>query len=130
MTSPILQGNGAEVFRVLHPCLQTLPGAVPLDEARLTDRRRLAVLLQAAGLLSVLVRAGWRLADPAAVRVTTDGRLVAGGAEPGRSPHAQEVLCELLDRLSAASVPDKQSIAICAQAETLIELCRESCSPS
>jgi two-component system NtrC family response regulator len=76
-----------------------LPGAVPLDEVHFTDRRRLAVLLQAAGVLSVLERAGWRLADLAAVRVTADGRLVAGGAEPGRSPHAQEVLCELLDRL-------------------------------
>ncbi len=99
MTNPIPRGSGAEVFCVLHPCLHPLPGAFPLDEVRLTDRRRLAVLLQAAGLLSVLERAGWRLADPAAVRVTADGRLVAGDAEPGRSPHAQKVLCELLDRL-------------------------------
>jgi two-component system NtrC family response regulator len=73
-----------------------------VDEARLTGRRRLAVLLQAAGLLSVLERAGWRIADPGAVRVTADGRLVAGHAEPGRSPQAQEVLCGLLDRLFGA----------------------------
>jgi transcriptional regulator with AAA-type ATPase domain len=70
-----------------------------LGEARLIDRRRLAVLLQAAGLLSVLERAGWRIADWTAARVTPDGRLTVDGAEPGRPRPAQEVLCELLDRL-------------------------------
>ena len=88
---------------MLHPCLEPSPGAVPLAEARLTGRRRLAVLLQAAGLLSVLERAGWRLADPETVRVAADGRLVAECTEPGRSPHAQEILCGLLDRLFGES---------------------------
>jgi len=99
MTSPIPLRSGARVLRVLHPCLVSLPGAVPLDEARLIDRQRLAILLQAAGLLSALERAGWRIADWSAARAAPDGRLAAGEAEPGRSRHAQEVLCELLDRL-------------------------------
>jgi DNA-binding NtrC family response regulator len=103
---------------------------------RLTDRRRLAVLLQAAGLLSVLERAGWRLAEPAAARVTADGRLVAGRVEPGRSPHAQEVLCELLDRLfgvvslgetGAKSLPGKGEAR--GTARTLLASWRQSLVP-
>lgn len=87
------------MVRVLHACLEPLPGAVPLAEARLIDRQRLAVLLQAAGLLSTLDRAGWRIADWGGARALPDGRLTVDGAEPGRSGPAQEVLCGLLERL-------------------------------
>jgi two-component system NtrC family response regulator len=61
------------------------------------------VLLQAAGLLSLLDQAGWRLAagwEPA--RIGPDGRLALGedGAVPGRPPQtAQELLLDLAARL-------------------------------
>jgi two-component system NtrC family response regulator len=74
-----------------------------LAEARLIDRQRLAVLLQAAGLLSTLERAGWRIVDWNAARLASYGRLTVAGAEPGRSRPAQELLCELLDRLFAGA---------------------------
>ena len=88
---------------VVHPCLATLPRAVPLGESCLTDRRKVGVLLQAAGLLSLLERAGWRLAagwEPA--RTGPDGRLGIGedGAVPGRSAGSpQELLLDLTARL-------------------------------
>ncbi|HEV8577540.1 MAG TPA: sigma 54-interacting transcriptional regulator [Thermoanaerobaculia bacterium] len=88
---------------VVHPCLESLPRAVPLGEARLTDRRKVGVLLQAAGLLSLLDRAGWRLASgwqPA--HIAADGRLAIGedGAAPGRSTEpARDLLLDLVARL-------------------------------
>jgi two-component system, NtrC family, response regulator len=91
---------------VVHACLESPPHAVPLGEARLTDRRKVGVLLQAAGLLSLLERAGWRLAsgwEPA--RIAADGRLAVGedGAVPGRSPlPAQDLLLDLTARLFGA----------------------------
>ncbi|HEX9943819.1 MAG TPA: sigma 54-interacting transcriptional regulator [Thermoanaerobaculia bacterium] len=88
---------------VVHACLESQRGAVPLGDARLTDRRRTAVLLQAAALLSLLDRAGWHLAagwDGA--RIAADGRLVVGedGVAPGRSSRtAQGLLLDLTARL-------------------------------
>src|SRR6185295_11150816 len=88
---------------VVHPCLESPPRAIPLGEARLTDRRKVGVLLQAAGLLSLLEQARWQLAagwQPA--RVTAEGRLVMGegGAAPGRPPQpAQDHLLDLTARL-------------------------------
>jgi len=97
---------------VVHPCLELPARAVPLREARLTDRRKVGVLLQAAGLLSLLDRARWRLAsgwEPA--RVTTAGRLALGedGARPGRSSlPTQELLLDLTARLfGEGSVPGR-----------------------
>src|SRR3954466_13749674 len=43
---------------ILHPCLVSPARSFPLSEAWLTDRQRVGVLLQAAGLLSLLDRAG------------------------------------------------------------------------
>jgi two-component system NtrC family response regulator len=84
---------------VVHPCLESLPRAIPLAEARLTDRRKVGLLVQAAGLLSLLDRAGWRLvAGWAAARVAAEGRLALGedSAAPGRSQRpAQDLLLEL-----------------------------------
>ena len=91
---------------VFHPCLETFRRGVPLGEACLTDRRKVGVLLQAAGLLSLLDQAGWRLAagwEPA--RIDPEGRLGIGedGAVPGRSagsPQApQSLLLDLTARL-------------------------------
>ena len=88
---------------VVHPCLESPPRAIPLGEARLTDRRKVGVLLQAAGLLSLLEQARWQLAagwQPA--RVTAEGRLVMGegAAAPGGPPHpAQDLLLDLTARL-------------------------------
>ncbi|MFP5285794.1 MAG: hypothetical protein ACLGI9_08650, partial [Thermoanaerobaculia bacterium] len=73
--------------------------AVPLGAARLTGQQRIAVLLEAAGLLSLLDRAGWAVPDWSLARVTPEGRL-AVEAMPGLSErHAQEILRELLGRL-------------------------------
>lgn len=85
---------------VVHPSLDPGARSLPLPAARLTDQQRIAVLLQAAGLLSLLDRAGWAVPDWSAARVTSEGRLVLIDAAPGLSErHAQEILRELLGRL-------------------------------
>ena len=88
---------------VVHPCLASPPRSIALAEARLSDRRKVAVLLEAAGLLSLLERAGWRLvAGWETARITPAGRLMVGetGAAPGRSSYpAQEALLDLAARL-------------------------------
>ncbi|MES1243941.1 MAG: hypothetical protein ABUT39_20225, partial [Acidobacteriota bacterium] len=76
------------------------PGLIPLTLSRLADQHRLSVLLQAAGLLSLLDRAGWRVPDWSAARVSPEGILKLPAAVPGRLPlPAQEILRELLGRL-------------------------------
>jgi DNA-binding NtrC family response regulator len=88
---------------VVHPCLTAPARSLALAEARLTDRRKVAALLEAAGLLSLLDRAGWRLAvEWDAARISPAGELVVGveGAAPGRSSRpGQEILLDLLRRL-------------------------------
>jgi hypothetical protein len=72
--------------QVLHPALATA-AAAPLPAARLTDRQRLAVLLEGAALLSLLERAGWRLPRSwEGAGVAAGGRLAlpAAAAAPGR----------------------------------------------
>ncbi len=87
---------------VVHACLASPPRSIALAEARLTDRRKVATLLEAAGLLSLLDRAGWRLAAGwEAARISPAGRLVVGedGAAPGRSSlPCQELLLDLVRR--------------------------------
>src|SRR6185369_14210224 len=59
-------------------------GARALDDVELGDRLRLGVVLQGAGLLSLLHRAGWHLAHGwRAARVSPDGSLHAGGGAVG-----------------------------------------------
>jgi two-component system, NtrC family, response regulator len=85
---------------VVHPSLEPVPRSIPLAAARLTGQQRIGVLLEAAGLLSLLDRAGWAVLDWALVRVTPEGRLAVPEAAPGLSErHAQEILRELLGRL-------------------------------
>jgi DNA-binding NtrC family response regulator len=88
---------------VVHPCLASPARSIALAEARLTDRRRVAALLEGAGLLSLLDRAGWRLADGwGAARISPADRLVVGedGAVRGRSSFpCQELLLDLAGRL-------------------------------
>jgi two-component system NtrC family response regulator len=89
--------------QVIHGTLAPAPAALPLAMARLTDRQRLAALLEGAALLSLLEHAGWWLPrgwDGA--RVAAGGRLAlaAEAVSPGRSPRPpQEQLTELLLRL-------------------------------
>src|SRR4051812_49571645 len=76
---------------VLHACLASpaRPArSMALAEARLTDRRKVAALLEGAGLLSLLDRAGWRLAAGwEGARISPEGRLAVGAdaAAPRRS---------------------------------------------
>jgi two-component system, NtrC family, response regulator len=97
--------------QVAHPALAASAAAPALEAARLTDRQRIAVLLEGAGLLSLLERAGWWLPRGwAAARVSPGDRLLLppGAASPGRSPRPpQEQLRELLLRLfgAAAAAP-------------------------
>ncbi|HYU36178.1 MAG TPA: sigma 54-interacting transcriptional regulator [Thermoanaerobaculia bacterium] len=99
---PSLQGA---VARLVHPCLEPLPdGGEPISGTHLTHVQRLGVVLQAAGLLSLLERAGWGLAGWDAARLGRDGRLarleVAGRLGPARSPRpCQDLLRDLLARL-------------------------------
>ena len=91
---------------VVHACLASPPRSIALAEARSTDRRKVAVLLEGAGLLSLLERAGWRLTDGwERARLSPAGRLAVGedGAAPGRSSRpAQEMLLDLAERLFGA----------------------------
>ncbi|HEX5719598.1 MAG TPA: hypothetical protein VF179_25785, partial [Thermoanaerobaculia bacterium] len=85
---------------VVHPSLEPVPRSIPLAAARLTGQQRIGVLLEAAGLLSLLDRAGWAVLDWSLARVTPEGRLAAPEAAPGLCErHAQEILRELLGRL-------------------------------
>ena len=88
-------------LQVVHPALEASPAAVPLAEAWLTDRHLLAVVLQAAGLLSLLERVRWQVASAwPDVRVTPEGLLAVEAVAPGLAPRpAQEMLRELLTRL-------------------------------
>lgn len=98
--APVLRG--APVARLVHVCLEPLPdGGHPVVGTRLTHQRRAGVILQAAGLLSLLERAGWGLAGWDAARLSPEGRLsVCGRLGPARSPRpAQELLRDLLTRL-------------------------------
>lgn len=88
--------------RVVHPSLEAHPRSTPLSAARLTDQQRIAVLLEAAGLLSLLDRAGWAVQDWSCARVNSAGRLTLpdGVAAAGvAESQAQEVLRGVLGRL-------------------------------
>ncbi|HVT57656.1 MAG TPA: sigma 54-interacting transcriptional regulator [Thermoanaerobaculia bacterium] len=93
-------------LRVIHPALGGGVEGVAIGAARLTDKQRLGILLQASGLLSLLERGGWhlRLGWPAA-RVTAAGDLLLApeAVAPGRSVrHSQEMLRDLLGCLFGA----------------------------
>jgi len=97
---------------LVHPCLDPLPqSGDPVTGGRLTHVQRLGVVLQAAGLLSLLDRAGWGLAGWDAARLGRDGRLVrlavTGRLGPARSPRlCQELLRDLLARLFGGGEAD------------------------
>jgi len=117
---------------VVHPCLASPPRSIALAEARLTDRRKVAALLEAAGLLSLLERAGWRLAEGwDAARISPADRLVVGaeGAAPGRSSlPCQEMLLDLAERLFGAGVvPGRWEARRAVRA--LIDLWRQAPAP-
>ena len=63
--------------KLLHPALLPPQGA-PLTGAKLGDRQRLAVVLQAAALLSHLRRAGWRLVGDLTAGWVREGELLCG----------------------------------------------------
>ena len=70
---------------LLHPALEAAEG-IALDRARLTDRQCLAVVLQAAALLSHLEHGGWFLPESwEATRLTEDGLLKVTSVRRGRS---------------------------------------------
>ncbi|HYL05087.1 MAG TPA: sigma 54-interacting transcriptional regulator [Thermoanaerobaculia bacterium] len=104
----------AAAAQVVHSAL-TAVATAPLPAARLTDRQRLAVLLEGAALLSLLERAGWWLPRSwEGAGVTAGGRLALPGAAaaPGRSPRpAQVQLRELLQRLFGAGAADPVAAA-------------------
>src|SRR5579864_5110549 len=110
----------SEGTQVMHPVLGSSgssgsAAASPLAAARLTDRQRLAVLLEGAALLSLLERAAWWLPRGwAEARVAAGGRLALPPPEavPGRSPRpAQEQLRELLLLLFGAAAGDPGAAA-------------------
>lgn len=80
-----------------HPVLLA-SGGRPLREAELSGQQRLAVVLQAAGLLSLLARAGWHIRQRLVTAGVDDrGRLCGVAVAPGH-PHAlpQQELRRLL----------------------------------
>jgi len=86
--------------RIEHPTLEPAAGR-PLRAAELSDRARVAVLLQAAALLSLLERAAWRLeGEFVQGHVAPDGALTGLAARPGRSGRpVAERLVELVGEL-------------------------------
>jgi DNA-binding NtrC family response regulator len=102
--------SGPRAVGVLHPCLASSARSIALAEARLTDRRKVAALLEGAGLLSLLDRAGWRLAAGwEGARISPEGRLALGAeaTAPGRSSQPiQEILLDLILRLFGEGVAD------------------------
>jgi two-component system NtrC family response regulator len=128
--SPIRQASG-----IAHPCLASPPRAQALGEARLTDKYKVAILLEGAGVLSLLERAGWRLAGGwEGARITPAGRLIVGadgadGAAPGRSAlPAEEALLDLAARLFGAGAIAGRGEARRA-ARILTDLWRPSLAP-
>ncbi len=82
----------------VHSTLCPVPGA-PLEAAPLSDRQRLAVVLQGCALLAHLQGAGWHLPEGwAGARVSADGRLGGLVAEPGRLGSVRGLLRDLLAR--------------------------------
>lgn len=65
-----------------HPCLAASSGE-PLGAAEVTDRIRLSLTLQAAGLLAHLRAAGWKLVGDLEQGLCAHGQLVGLGARPG-----------------------------------------------
>ena len=85
-------------MQIVHSALRPVLGA-PLEKVHLTDRQRLAVVLQGGALLALLEGAGWHLPGGwAGARVTSDGRLGDLAAGPGRLGPVQELLRDLLAR--------------------------------
>lgn len=86
--------------RVEHPTLAP-PAGRPLGTAELSDRARVAVVLQAAALLSLLERAAWHLERPFGQgHVTPDGALSGLAVRPGRGGRpVAERLAELVGEL-------------------------------
>lgn len=115
---------------VFHPCLESPENGVPLGAARLTDRLRAAVLLQAAGLLSLLERAGWHVSGWEGACVAPGGRLaVDGSAAPGRSTRPpQDLLRELTEILFGGGAVDGRGEARRA-VRSLLDLWRQSLAP-
>jgi len=73
-----------------------VPGA-PLEAATLSDRQRLAVVLQGSALLAHLQGPGWHLPEGwTGARVSADGRLGGLVASPGRLGPVQALLRDLL----------------------------------
>ncbi|MEP7009129.1 MAG: sigma 54-interacting transcriptional regulator [Acidobacteriota bacterium] len=80
----------------IHSTLRPISGA-PLEAALLSDRQRLAVVLQGSALLAHLQGPGWHLPEGwAGARVTSDGRLGGLVAGPGRLGPVQALLRDLV----------------------------------
>jgi len=84
--------RAAPMVELRHPALvQT--GGEALESARLTDRQRVSILLQAAALLSHLDFGGWRLRDGwVGAMVDGTGRLRSIAAEAGRDGQLPQTL--------------------------------------
>ncbi len=76
---------------------------VPLETVLLSDRQRLAVVLQGSALLAHLQGVGWHLPEGwEGARVGANGRLEGVTARPGRLGPVQELLRDLLGRCFGA----------------------------
>lgn len=82
----------------VHSTLRPVQGA-PLEAASLSDRQRLAVVLQGCALLAHLQGLGWHLPEGwSGARVSADGRLGGLVASVGRLGPVQPLLRDLLAR--------------------------------
>jgi two-component system NtrC family response regulator len=117
--------------RLVHPSLEPLGEATPLDEARLTDQRRLAVVLQGAALLAHLEHGGWILpAGWDGAGVTAEGVLRVGAVRPGRSVELpQAPLLRLLRRLFRVTGELKGRGVARGVARELIDRWRQQLAP-
>src|SRR5690242_5086398 len=96
------EGPAGPAAAVVHVALRPAEGrAAALGEAGLTDRQKVAVVLQGAGLLGHLEHGGWRLVDGfRGARVDEGGMLVGVRAAIGRGrEHPQVLLRGLLGEM-------------------------------
>ena len=96
------EGPAGPAAAVVHAALRPAEmGDRPLADGDLTDKQKLAVVLQGAGLLGHLEHGGWHLVDGfRGARVNGEGLLVGVRAAPGRMrEHPQELLRKLLVEL-------------------------------
>ncbi len=126
------EGAAGPAAAVAHAALRPAEtGDLPLGETDLTDRQKVGVVLQGAGLLGHLEHGAWHLVDGFRdARVDGEGRLVGVRAAPGRMrEHPQALLRRMLAELFGGDERVSGRGEARRAARALIERWRPSVAP-